>query len=889
MQDSAVAQPITLSKLHRPRVGGQPVQRDRLLAQLSAMAGLTLVIAPAGYGKTTLLATWLETCTLPSAWLSLDEHDDDLVVFGTYLAAAVRTLFPAACQDTLELLHGITTPPVDVINRTLSNDLSALPHEFVLVLDDYHVIHSRDIHMLMTRLTRHLPQPLHLVLAARTDPSLLSGLRARGHVIELREADLRFSPEETASLLREDMRLAVDERIVADLQQYTEGWAAGLRLAALYFRHTGDLTGLAVDRLGSNRYIMSYLLTEVLAQVPDAVQEFLLKTSILDRFCVPLCQTVTGTAEAEVRSCLAWLEANDLFIRSVDEERRWFHYHRLFQRLLLNQLEQRHSRAEIAVLHLQACAWFAGNGYPEDALQHALAAGDTPAAVQIVAQHRCQAMNDEQWHRVERWLHLFPRGVIDTQPELLLAEAWLMRIHHHMNEMAALVDRAEDLIRQMDLEPALAGRLLGEIDAERATQYYFYSDAPHSFASAQRALEKIPPQWWCLRAHARLALSVNYQMQGDLAGAYATLYAPGEPDHGRAMHIRLLVNACVVHQVAADLSGMAQAATQVLEESDRGGAQVETIAWARHFLGIFHYERNNLADAETYLAPLVSQPYQAHLLCSLHSGAALALLRQAQGQPDQAHEIAEMMVSLALATGSAGALAMAQAFQAELALRQGRLAEAGQWAEQFTGPLTTPQAFFFHRPLTLIRILLAQNTPASRQQAGKILPTLYDYFTSIHYTFVRIEVLALQALLYQTEGKESAALAALESALVLAEPGGFIRLFVDLGEPLQQLLTALAANRPAGPYLTRILAAFPKTSSPLATRSHANAALLSPLTPREFDVLELLEKHYMDREIAETLVVSVDTVHSHVAHIGEKLGARGRRAIVQAAKDQGIL
>jgi LuxR family transcriptional regulator, maltose regulon positive regulatory protein len=894
MQDNAT-QSITLSKLHRPRLSGRPVQRARLLEQLSTSASLMLVIAPAGYGKTTLLATWLETCALPSAWLSLDEHDDDLVVFGTYLAAAVRTLFPAACQDTLDLLHGITTPPVDVINRTLSNDLSVLQHEFILVLEDYHRIHDHAIHQLMTDLTRHLPQPLHLVLAARTDPALpLSGLRARGHVIELREADLRFSQEETASFLREDMRLEVDDQVVADLQHYTEGWGAGLRLAALYLRQTGDLAGLAADRLGSNRYIMSYLVAEVLAHVPDAVQEFLLKTSILDRFCAPLCRAVTGMDDAAcgAESCLAWLERNSLFVRSVDEDRRWFQYHQLFQRLLIDQLEQRHGKAAMGALHLKASAWFAQHGYPEDALRHALAGGDTAAAVRLVAQYRCRVTNGEQWQRLERWLRLFPRALIEGEPELLLAEAWLMRIHYHIGEMVVLLDRAEEVIQRLAPEPAPAGRLEGEIAGLRAVQYYFGGDVPASFAAAQTALEKIPWEWWYLRAHAHLLLSAGYQMKGELAQAYDTLYDSGEPDQSRAFHMRLILHACLIHSVAGDLSGMAQAAMQVLEGSDAAGSQDsqgETIAWARYHLGIFHYERNNLVQAESYLAPIVAQPYQGHLLCSLNAAVALALICQAQGQPDKARKIADMMVSLALETGSAGALALAKGFQAELAARQGRLAEAIQWAEQFAGPLATPKPFFYYRSLTLVRILIAQDTPASRQQAGDILSTLYDYFASIHHTSVQIDVLALQALLNQLEGNESAALTPLAQALTRAEPGGYVRPFLDLGEPLERLLTVLVRKQPAVPYATRILAAFPKRPSPSAAREHGDDVLLSPLTPREFEVLALLEKHYTDRQIAETLVVSLPTVRSHIDHLGEKLGASGRRAIVEVAKAHGLL
>ena len=283
-----------------------------------------------------------------------------------------------------------------------------------------------------------------------------------------------------------------------------------------------------------------------------------------------------------------------------------------------------------------------------------------------------------------------------------------------------------------------------------------------------------------MRAQALLGLSIGYQINGDLAQAYASLFDSGEPDQGRSFRMRLLVNACLIHWTAADLPGVAQAAKQILEASDPSGSQVETTTWARFHLGIFHYERNDLAAAAGYLTHLALQPYQPHLLGFLHSAAALALIHQAQGQPAQAYEIAERMMSLALETGSSGALELAKGFRAELALRQGRLAEASQWAEQYPGPLAVPQLFFYHRPLTLVRILVAQNTPASRQRAGQVLATLHAYFTSIYYTFVRIEVLALQALLHQSEGNERGALDALAQALDLAEPGGIIRLFVDL-------------------------------------------------------------------------------------------------------------
>jgi ATP/maltotriose-dependent transcriptional regulator MalT len=322
------------------------------------------------------------------------------------------------------------------------------------------------------------------------------------------------------------------------------------------------------------------------------------------------------------------------------------------------------------------------------------------------------------------------------------------------------------------------------------------------------------------------------------------------------------------------------------------GSQVETTTWAQYYLGLVHYQRNELVEAQRQLTPLVLQPSKSHVQCFLSSAAVLALSYQAQGQLDKAREIAETMVPFALQIRDTSALRAAKAFQAELALRQGRLAEASQWAEQYDFPLA-PMPFFFHPPVVLARIRLAQNTPLSRQQAEQVLAGLADYFRSTSWNEIKIEVLALQSLLQQAEGNEPAALESLRHSIDLAEPGGFIRLFVDLGEPLERLLTTLmhqqAASSYAAHYAAKILAAFHETSSPVDARRRANAALLSPLTPRELEVLALLDKHYTNREIAKIMVISEETVHSHITHIGDKFAAHGRQAIMQAAKDQGLL
>ena len=891
---------LTLTKLQRPRVAHGVVRRVRLLEQLDTPHSLTFVLAPAGYGKTTLLSTWLETCQVPNAWLSLDEHDNDMAVFVAGLAEALQAMLPAAVDNSLTAFNGMTLPPPEVLADTLLNDLAAMQQDFILVLDDYQVIHNQAIHNLMLELVSYPPRAMHLVIASRHDPPLpLARLRALGHVVELRTADLRLTLEEAALLLREVMALPVDEQTIALLAAKTEGWPVGLRLAALSLRRQPTLGRNAADAFGSNRYVMDYLLTEVLAQLPISVQDFLIKTSFLDQLSGPLCEAVTGMADHMFggEPILDWLDHADMFVTPMDEQRHWYRCHHLFRQLLATRLQELHGPAEIAALRLRASEWFAANGYLDEALYHALASGDAAAAVQIVAQHRHELMNQGQWQRLERWAHVFPRAVVNEQPDLLLIEIWLKFIRQQLSEIPPLLDQVEVLLRQMPSEKA--EHLQGEVDARRSALLFWSGEMTRSHSVGLQALEKIPADWRYIRAFTRLWVSLGYLASGDLAQAYATLYAAGESDQPRGYHTLLIGLACFIHWVATDLAGMAQAARQILAASDPFDP-AEIVTFSQYHTGLYHYQRNNLTAAEEYLLPLTVQPYRSHALCFLNSAVLLARIRQTQGQSAEARKIADVMLSVALETHSNVALFVARAFQAELALRQGRLAEASQWAAQYGSFRQGPAPFVFVPPLALAQTLLAQDTPASRQQARLLLSQMDDYYTAIHYTVIRLQVLALQAVLYSAEGDEPQALAALSNSIALAEPGGFIRVFIDLGPQLKPLLQILAQRGVSPAYLAAICAAYgdadnqPLAAAPLEPavpeplRSGVSGPI-EPLTNREQDVLLLLNKRYSDKEIADTLSISVETVYTHVRHIGDKLGARGRRAIVQAAKDLGLL
>ena len=411
--------PLIQTKLHRPPMATDHLHRKHLLDRLDhhRQRPLTLVSAPAGYAKRTLVSCWLETCDLPCAWVSLDKNDNDLMQFLSYLVAAVQTIFSDACRKTRSILKAAETPPLPILIGNFINELDRIDKAFILVLDDYHLIREGAVHDLLNELLKYPPDPMHLVLATRRDPPLpLHTLRARSRVTEIRVQDLRFSPVETAAFLQQILKTPVDEATAAMLEERTEGWVTGLRLAALSLRHRSDLGRVLADLPADNRYVMDYIVGEVIAQQSPEVQKFLLTTSALDRFCAPLCDAVCppGTCVITGREFLKSLEQSNLFVIPLDEQHRWFRYHHLFRRLLQRLLKRKTSPDDIAALHKKAGTWFAEKGLLDEAFRHMLSSGDIPAAARLVAQHRHELMNREQWHLLDRFLHQLPTDSIES-------------------------------------------------------------------------------------------------------------------------------------------------------------------------------------------------------------------------------------------------------------------------------------------------------------------------------------------------------------------------------------------------------------------------------------------------------------------------------------------
>lgn len=880
------------TKLYRPPLPADWVPRPQLLERLQQQRQrpLTLVSAPAGFGKSTLLSAWVEHCEWRSAWLSLDDGDNDLATFLSYFLAAVQTLFPAIGHDTQARLNALSVPSLPVLASNFSNELDSLDEPFVLVLDDYHVIHAPVIHDLLAEVLKHPPRALHLVLAARHDPPLpINSLRARAALSEFRSQDLRFSLEETLAFLRQALDPQIDAARAALLKEKTEGWAAGLRLASLSLWSRSPVTRLA--SLDHDAHLMDYFAREVLAQQPAALQEFLLKTSILDRLNGALCEAVAHQSDLAVsgQTYLSWLEELNLFIVSLDDRREWFRYHQLFRQLLQHQLEGRYPPDEIAALHRRASGWLAERGLLEEAVQHALLANDPAAAAQIVIQHQHALMNQDDWRRVELLLRVLPRAVVETQPELLLARGWCAYNRFSLLQTPSLIDQAETSIAQRALEPAVAHRLQGEVAFFRGYQCFWADDVPGIQSHMQQALDAIPSERWHARVATRLYLASARHMLGDHAGAAAILEDGLDEARANGPYLtRSLLLTCFVYWFAGDLQRIVDTASQVLILGEQYH-NPQTINWARYFRGIVNYQRNHLTQAEQDLSAVVLDRHRAHLQCLVHSAIALVFTYQAQQQTAEAQSAAEMIPAFLYETGNTILLPTIHAFQAELALRQGRLAEVSQWVARMPPAALSPMPHFFAPDLVLPRALLALSAPDGREAAAGQLLQLREFAKSRHHIHLLIPVLAAQALLFEARGERPAALATLQHAIGLAQPGGFIRIFVDLGPAMHALLCQLDGQSPAPHFVELILAAFASTHPIDSAALTGPGKPIEPLTRREFEVLELLEQRLSNKEIAARLFITPHTAKQHTLHIYQKLQVNSRRDAVATAQRLGLL
>lgn len=890
------------TKLHRPPLPVDMVPRPRLteFLDLNTLPTFVLISAPAGYGKSTLAKCLVKALNCPSAWIQLDEHDNDIVQYLSYFLSAIQLIHPKAVDETGVLIKTSPLPPLHVLTTSLINELNQIKEDYLLVLDDYQYIREVEIHHFVEQLLLHPPPNLHLVLSTRMDPLLpLARYRAHAKIVEFRAEDLRFTVEETQQLLQIMLGSSVDEATIKSIDEQTEGWVTGVRLAALAMRHRIGRDAFQGELSIQNRYVTEYLVKEILAKQAATLSDCMLKTSILDRFCADLCKAVcfhdaepsdysSAGSDLGGEQFLEWLQASNLFVIPLGDDDIWFRYHHLFQDFLKQELTRRLSSDEIAKLHVAAGSWYAQNGFIEEALYHLFAAGDTAAAIEVVAKNRYHMMNSTQWPRLERLLNLFPTRIVETSAELWMLKTWLVYHRGQFYELPALLQHLAAILAPKPNQQ-ITNSMVGEISSLRSLLAYFAGDIKGAISQAREALDLLDPELWIVRVMARMYLSGSLLANGDASGSYHAFYSAFEEEkvQNKRFKATLLMTACNVFWVAADMDSMAAAAKQCIafcQESDFR----EILSYGNYQLGRVYYQQNNLHAAEELFAGVVAKPYLNYGINYTNSACGLGFTYQALRKEAEARQVTEAAIAFLLETGNTSQLPFALTLRAELALMQERLPVASQWAEKLDPvPPLAPMYGFLAPHLTLVKVWLAQNTPVSLGKAAELLRRLQEYFSRTHNNRFLIDTLALQALLDQTLGNQPAALAGLEKALRLAQPGSFIRLFVDLGPQMLRALIQLKVDRDLHAYVKQILSAFPESRQVVG--SLGQEEILDPLTNRELQILELLKERMTNKEIAAQLTISPGTIKGHTIRIYHKLDVKGRHQAVEKAITLGIL
>lgn len=885
------ARVIISTKLHRPPTILDLLPRSALFERLdqNRQRTLSLISAPAGYGKSTLVSSWLETCDSPSVWLTLDEEDNDLVLFLTSFIFSIRSNFPGVCQKTLSMLQVPDLPSLPVLARNLTYELDQLDEDFILVLDNYHHIRETAVHDLLNQLLRHRPKTLHLVIASRgRSPLNISILRARGQMTEIGLQDLRFTLGETSAFMNEVMGIVMDQAAVAKLNERTEGWVTALRLAAISLHHRESEEGLLGRLKGDSRYTRDYLLAEVVSIQPRDIQEWLMKTALLERFCAPVCESVcrrdNGSEAANLSGeyFLTWLEDADLFVIPLDDQQEWFRFHHLFKEILLERLVQRYRPDEIASLRSRASHWFAENGLITEALCYALAAEDAVGAAQIAEKNIQEILNDDKWHILEKWLSMLPDTIKQQSPDLILAQAWVYFFQFKIRDIAPLLDRAEKLLSRVQLKQQLGG----EIDFFKGFSCYLQSQGRQSEKYLSSAIEKIPETFPLSRGEAELNYSLALQMNGRkdnaVQGIHNWLRTTRIVEGIRST--RLMAGLTFINLLEGELTEVLIRAKQGQEFASKHHLQYAE-SWSLYSEALVQYFQNNLEKAVELFNQLVQMRYSMHSRAALDSLCGLALTYQTLQNADGVQETMKLMHAYVDEMNDPSFAIIALSCQVHLCMLQGDLASAQRWLRG--ADLQTDvglMLWWLEIPrLTECRILIAEGSDANLQMALSKLNTFKQENEAVHNRIQQIPVYSLIALAYMEQGCMDDAMAALECAIELATPGRFIRPFVDSGTKMADLLNQLRSQGVAQEIITQILSAFSDETGVAAPP--AIPVMVESLTTREFETLRFLATDLVTGEIADEMDVTIATVRTHTKHIFSKLDVHSRYEAVKQAKD----
>ena len=857
--------PILVTKLFAPPRAARAVARPRLIEQLQGGLArkLTLVCAPAGFGKSSLLSEWAAVCDRPCLWVSLDPGERDVQQFLAYLLAAVQTVDASIGSNARALLQATPPPSAPAVLSALLNDVAEDLEGIMLVLDDYHLVASEPVDEALAYLIDHLPPQMHVALATRTEPALpLARLRAQGQLTELRQEELRFGTDEAAAFLDQTMALKLSVAHVAVLAARTEGWVAGLQMAAISLQGNNDPEQFIQSFTGSHRFLHDFLLEEVLHRQAPAVQTFLMRTSVLDRMCPELCDAVMQGHEAHT---LAYLERANLFVVPLDSERRWFRYHRLFADLLRQRLAQ---REQAAPLLIRASAWYEAQGRPVEAFQHALAASDVDRAIRLIDGDGMPLYFRGAMAPVVQSLQALPDSVLDRHPRLWVMLAWSLMISGYPNQMAVKLQGAVQSLQGCADDEATRD-LWGQVAALKAWVAVAKHDVASIHVEAQRAFEKMHLHNQAARTATHCARGVAYQFEGNrplAKQAYEHVLSAGQVT-GNFMFVVVATMGLASIQLSENqLHAAAKTYRDILQKLTD---PTHSVACEAHLgLARIFYEWNDLDAAESHARRSSQLALPMESGAGLSADAMVARVLQVRNRFTEASALLADAAMAAHTRGFTSRLEEIAGLQAQDLGRRGEHAAALALAQRHQLPGATARA------------LSAQN------HAEQALPLLASYRARMEVAGRADEVLkalVAQSMALQALGRLGEALDVLQEALLLGEPGGFVRTFVEEGRGMAALLTALSERGTLPDYTAQLLAVWSSAQAPGLDLAHLQHIGVEPLSERELDILRLIQQGHSNQGIGETLFLSLHTVKWHNQNIFDKLQVKRRTEAVARA------
>ena len=897
---------LLLTKLFKPTVPAKIVKRPFLYQRLNhgieSGKPLTLVSAPAGFGKTTLITAWLNTLTMPISWLSLDSLDDDPQRFFSYFIAALQKSDPSLGQEIDGIIRAGQLPPSDVICTTIINDILQADYKFILVLDDFQFIQDETILQVLQTFVTNLPPPLHLILLTREEPSLpLARMRANNQLTEVRATDLRFAAEETAEFLNELIGLKLSKADINRLEEKTEGWVVGLQLAGLSMRDRANPSTFIADLSGSHRHILSYLTEEVLNQQPAEIQSFLLQTSILDKLNGALCDALTGNKNG--RSLLEKLYNDNLFLIPLDDEQQWYRYHQLFADLLRDRQTLLHGE-QTAVLQQRASQWFAQNGQFSAAIRYALDAQDYETAVALIETHAMDLLL--AWHAktIRKWMSLIPAAWQEKSPKTNLMFAWMYLMSNNFTQALPYIDRLQKMFAtdQLDeTDPAVKAEWL----ALQANLLSAQGQPEQSITVGQQALAIVPEEDAYVRSLIYSGLATSYIQMNDrehTIEAYQMLIQYGRTSGNLVSELMGISGLGLFAMERGELQFAFELAMQGAESVERSGMIPPISAAVYGEIGGIYYQWHQFDQAKSYLA----RSAQVSKLSGFSDAevfyhVVLSRLAQMAGDLETAVQEIETAEKVKLVDAPTAVQEELIAQQVRVALAQNKLTKAEtilnpydfSFQPKFSFPTRSLQKPFNHSIGLLynsaLRIILHQATPFHLQLGLELANQLITEAHESQLIPTEIETRLLRAQISQALGDEKMSLADVKAALTMAQPEKSITIFLEAGESIAQLLTAISLPNPElDTFRKTVLRAFPTAQQPTSPLP-ANDDLIEALSKRELEILHLIDAGFTNQEIAEKLVITLHTVKKHSSNIYTKLGVRSRTQAIAKARDLQLL